>query len=38
MSCNHAYVNFKFQPIKDGAVITISQVFCLESKDIMNPK
>jgi len=23
MSCNHEYVNFKFQPIKDGAVITI---------------
>jgi hypothetical protein len=23
MSCNHAYVNFKFQLIKDGAVITI---------------
>jgi hypothetical protein len=23
MSCNHAYVNFKFQPIKDGVVITI---------------
>jgi hypothetical protein len=23
MSCKHAYVNFKFQPIKDGAVITI---------------
>jgi hypothetical protein len=23
MLCNHAYVNFKFQPKKDGAVITI---------------
>jgi hypothetical protein len=23
MSCNHAYVNFKFQPRKDGDVITI---------------
>ncbi len=23
MSCSHAYVNFKFQPIKDGAIITI---------------
>jgi hypothetical protein len=23
MSCNHAYVNFKFQPRKDGAIITI---------------
>jgi hypothetical protein len=23
MSCNHAYVNFKFQSKKDGAVITI---------------
>jgi len=23
MSCNHAYVNFKFQPRKDGVVITI---------------
>jgi hypothetical protein len=25
MSCNHPYVNFKFQPIKDGAAIIISQ-------------
>jgi hypothetical protein len=23
MSCNHAYVNLKFQPIKDGAIIII---------------
>ncbi len=23
MSCNHTYVNFKFQPIKDGTIITI---------------
>jgi hypothetical protein len=23
MSCNHAYVNFKFQPRKNGAIITI---------------
>jgi hypothetical protein len=23
MSCSHAYVNFKFQPIKDGAIIII---------------
>ncbi len=23
MSCNHAYINFKFQPKKDGAFITI---------------
>jgi hypothetical protein len=23
MSCNHAHVNFKFQPKKDGAVIII---------------
>ncbi len=23
MSCNHAYVNFKFQPRKDGAIIAI---------------
>jgi hypothetical protein len=23
MSCNHAYVSFKFQPIKNGAIITI---------------
>jgi hypothetical protein len=23
MSCNHAHINFKFQPKKDGAIITI---------------
>ncbi len=23
MSCNHAYVNFKFQPRKDRTIITI---------------
>jgi hypothetical protein len=23
MSCNHPYVNFKFQPKKDGAIINI---------------
>jgi hypothetical protein len=23
MSCNHTYVNFKFQPIKDETIITI---------------
>jgi len=23
MSCSHAYVNFKFQPIKDGAILYI---------------
>jgi hypothetical protein len=23
MSCNHAYINFKFQPRKDGVVIII---------------
>jgi hypothetical protein len=23
MSCNHTYVNFKFQPRKDGTIITI---------------
>jgi hypothetical protein len=27
MSCNHAYVNFKFQPIKDGAIIIIFSSF-----------
>jgi hypothetical protein len=29
MSCNHPYVNFKFQPIKDGVVITIFSSFLL---------
>jgi hypothetical protein len=29
MSCNHAYVNFKFQPKKDGVIITIFSSFLL---------
>jgi hypothetical protein len=29
MSCSHAYVNFKFQPIKDGAIIIIFLSFLL---------
>jgi hypothetical protein len=29
MSCNHPYVNFKFQPRKDGAIITIFPSFLL---------
>jgi hypothetical protein len=29
MSCNHTYVNFNFQPKKDGAVIIISSSLLL---------
>jgi hypothetical protein len=29
MSCNHAFVNFKFQPKKDGAIIVISSSLLL---------
>jgi hypothetical protein len=39
MSCNHAHINFKFQPKKDGEpLLLFFQVFCLENKDIVNPE
>jgi hypothetical protein len=38
MSCNHAHVNFKFQPKKNGAFITIFSSLLLGKKGYCESK